>query len=248
MNDAKVEPVGTGEAQRIAERYERRKVRGGASAPFEPTTPHLLMMAQERERALAHWIRLSGIHPSASVLEVGCGQGGNLAQLIRLGFQPSVLTGVELLQDRAVRARELLPSSVKIICGDALNFNPADQQFDVVLAATVFSSILDGAFQAQLALHMWDLLRPGGQVLIYDFTVNNPWNRDVRGVPFRLIRRMFPHGRSQMRRVTLAPPIARVCTALHPVLYTACNAIPLLRSHVLVSIRKPLNAESTSGA
>jgi len=62
-------------------------------------------------------------------------------------------------------------------------------------------------------------VRPGGGVLWYDFTVNNPRNPDVRGVPIRRVRALFPQGRMQAQRVTLAPPIARAVTHVHASLY-----------------------------
>ena len=41
------------------------------------------------------------------------------------------------------------------------------------------------------------------------------------------VRRLFPEGRLRVRRLTLAPPLARAITQLHPALYTAFNACPL---------------------
>jgi len=76
-------------------------------------------------------------------------------------------------------------------------------------------------------------------VLWYDFTVDNPRNPDVRGVPLARVRALFPYARVQAQRVTLAPPLARAVTRLHPALYTVFNTIPLLRTHVLAWIAKP---------
>jgi hypothetical protein len=76
-------------------------------------------------------------------------------------------------------------------------------------------------------------------VLFYDFTVDNPRNPDVRGVPLARLRQLFPHGHCTHRRVTLAPPLARAVTKLHPALYTALNTLPWLRTHVLAWIEKP---------
>ena len=42
----------------------------------------------------------------------------------------------------------------------------------------------------------------------------------------------------QFERVTLAPPIARAVTRLHPALYTLFNALPPLRTHVLAWLSK----------
>jgi hypothetical protein len=76
--------------------------------------------------------------------------------------------------------------------------------------------------------------------LWYDFTVNNPFNPNVRGVPVERIRELFPHGEMRVRRLTLVPPLARVVTRIHPTLYTALNLCTWLRTHVLVWIEKPV--------
>jgi hypothetical protein len=115
----------------------------------------------------------------------------------------------------------------------------ADASQDVVMAATVFSSLLDDGFQQAMARAMWRWLKPGGAVLWYDFTVNNPRNADVRGVPLARLRALFPHGRMHHERVTLAPPLARAVCRVHPALYGAFNLLPLLRTHVLAWIEKP---------
>ena len=86
---------------------------------------------------------------------------------------------------------------------------------------------------------MWKWLRPGGGILRYDFIVNNPRNRDVRGVPVSRIRELFPHGTTRVQRITLAPPVARAVTRLHPTLYAVLNSVIWLLYHVLVWVEKP---------
>jgi ubiquinone/menaquinone biosynthesis C-methylase UbiE len=137
------------------------------------------------------------------------------------------------------QARQVLPPALALHAGDAsqLDFRVGSQ--DIVFVSTVFSSLLDEAFQLRLADAMWRWVKPGGGVLWYDFTVNNPRNADVRGVPISRVRALFPQGRIQCRRVTLAPPIARAVTRVHPSLYTLLNILPTLRTHVLAWIAKP---------
>jgi hypothetical protein len=52
------------------------------------------------------------------------------------------------------------------------------------------------------------------------------------------VRALFPQGRLQARRLTLAPPLARAIVRLHPGLYTLFNALPFLRTHLLCWIAK----------
>jgi hypothetical protein len=114
----------------------------------------------------------------------------------------------------------------------------AEASQDVVMQATVFSSILDDAVQARMAAAMWRWLRPGGAVLWYDFTMDNPRNPDVRGMPLARVRALFPEAHVDAQRITLAPPLARRVCAVHPSLYPLFNAVPWLRSHSLAWLTK----------
>ena len=80
-------------------------------------------------------------------------------------------------------------------------------------------------------------MRPGGGVLVYDFAVDNPRNADVRGVPPAQLRALFPQAACRVRRVTLAPPLARTLAALHPRLPAWLN-LPPLRTHRLCWLSK----------
>ena len=147
------------------------------------------------------------------------------------------LAGIELLPNRYAQARHVLPAAVRLQQGDALLADVPLAQ-DVVLVSTVFSSVLDQDFQQRLAAALWQWLRPGGAVLWYDFTYNNPRNPDVRGVPLRRVQALFPQGRITARRVTLAPPLARALVRVHPGLYGLFNSVPWLRTHILCWIEK----------
>ena len=225
------------EAQAVRERYARR-------LPQDPRysllNPAALLAFQERQRAmLALFKRLGWSDLSAlKLLEVGSGTGSNLVECVLVGFAPEHLSGIELLPERHAVARARLPEAVSLAQGDALVLMPAAGSVDIVLQSTVFSSLLDDAFQQHLATAMWAAVKPGGGVLWYDFTVDNPRNRDVRGVPLRRVQALFPQARVQARRVTLAPPIARAVSRLHPSLYTVFNALPPLRTHLLCWIAK----------
>jgi trans-aconitate methyltransferase len=195
---------------------------------------------QERQRAMLRLFARLGVESfeHLSLVEVGCGAGANLLEFLRLGFQPQNLIGVELLEERVLLANKRLPGGV-VRAGDAasLDLPPASQ--DIVFQAVVFSSLLEDASQGELADRMWAWVKPGGGVLWYDFVVDNPKNADVRGVPLRRVRELFPEGQLTAKRVTLAPPIARLLCRIHPGLYTVANVCRALRSHVLCWIQKP---------
>ncbi len=229
---------GPTETDAVKQRYARRP----ATDPrYSLLRPEVWQMVQERQREMLRLFVRAGHADLAALrlLEVGCGSGGNLLELLRLGFLPEHLTGVELIDERAAVARHGLPAATVVHAGDALALELPPASQDIVYVSTVFSSLLDPAFQQRLAACMWRWLRSGGAVLWYDFTYDNPRNADVRGVPLARIRELFPLGAIDARRVTLAPPIARRVAALHPSLYTVCNAVPWLRTHLLAWIAKP---------
>jgi hypothetical protein len=97
---------------------------------------------------------------------------------------------------------------------------------------------LDHGFRKKLADRMWALAKPGGGVLWYDFIYDNPRNPDVKGISVSEIRDLFPAGNPKGWRLTLAPPISRFVTKIHPGCYTFFNMFPFLRTHVLCWIRK----------
>jgi SAM-dependent methyltransferase len=150
------------------------------------------------------------------------------------------LTGIELLADRAAEARSRLPAALTLIEGDATTAPIASSSQDAVLAFTVFSSLLDNTTQDQLAASMWSWVKSGGGLLCYDFAIDNPRNPDVRGVPVRRLRQLFPEASLEIRRVTLAPPLARAVARVHPALVAPLSAcLPFLKTHRLVWALKP---------
>lgn len=223
------------ELDAIAARYARRAGRGEGDR-YSLLRPEVWQMWQERQRELLKLLaRRPGSPADWRATEVGCGAGGNLLDLLRLGLRPAHLTGIELLPERLIAARAALPEGVRLLAGDAAAADIAPGSQDLVLQSTVFSSILDDALQQRVADAMWTWLKPGGAVVWYDFTVDNPRNPDVRGVPLRRVRELFPQGQLTARRVTLAPPLART----FPAAYGLLNLVPWLRTHRLVLIDKP---------
>lgn len=223
----------------VQARYARRNAVADAQHYSLYASASALQAQQERLRAMvqlwrAHgWYSLAGLH----ITEVGCGSGGNLHDLVRLGAEPERLQGLELLPERATQARATLPSALAIHAGDAASATIAPGSQQAVLAFTLFSSLLDASFRTGLAQRMWQWVAPGGGVLVYDFVVNNPHNPDVQGVPLAEVRRLFPHAQLHSRRITLAPPMAR---RLPGGMIAPCAALlPFLRTHRLTWAVKP---------
>ncbi|TAK56270.1 MAG: class I SAM-dependent methyltransferase [Gammaproteobacteria bacterium] len=222
------------ELDSMRERYE------GRSRRYDPWVPWVYMTRQELERKVIRLLARAGQLPPAErrVLEVGCGSGANLRFFLNLGFEARNLLGCELLNSRVAAALAALPPAVTIIEGNAASIDLPDASFDIVFQSLVFSSILHDELQMAVARRMWELVRPGGGILWYDFVYNNPSNPGVRGVSLRRVRELFPGPLRYARWVTLAPPISRLATRMHPIMYTLLNGFAPLRTHRLCWIPK----------
>ena len=151
------------EIGKVSARYARRAADDFRYSLLNRTA---LEVVQERQRGIADLFGRLGWRDLTQIrlLEVGCGSGANLLEFLRLGFAPENLQGVELLAERAEAARRMLPAAVRIELADAASTEGLSglSSQDVVYQATVFSSLLDNAFQQRLAERMWAWTKPGG--------------------------------------------------------------------------------------
>lgn len=225
------------ELEAVKARYARRR----DGSLYDKSRPEMRHTLDERRRLIQWFLARRAWHDPSTrcAVEIGCGEGNVLADLLQIGFAAERLIGIDLLPQSVEMARRKLPAEVRLFSGDACvsRVDPLSQ--DLVLQFTVFSSILDRAFQRELADTMWGYLKPSGAILWYDAAVSNPRNPDMRGVPVRRIKELFPRAKIEARRVTLAPPLARAACRLHPSLYPLLNSIVLLRSHVMAWVEKP---------
>jgi ubiquinone/menaquinone biosynthesis C-methylase UbiE len=173
------------------------------------------------------------------ILDVGCGAGFWLRQFIQWGAQPEKLFGIDLLQERIQRGKELCPDGITLKWGDASNLEFEDSTFDLVVQITVFTSILDLQMKRRVATEMSRVLKPGGAILWYDYFVSNPYNPDVRGVSRKEICQLFPGLSIFLQRITLAPPLGRAVGPISPALYRVMSVFKPLCTHYLGFFKKP---------
>jgi ubiquinone/menaquinone biosynthesis C-methylase UbiE len=227
------------ELNRIRAEYARRSRDPRLQGRYSLARPDVLFTMQLRERAILQMLSQAGFAPLSrfDVLELGCGDGGVLLDLLRWGADPSRLNGCDLLPDRTGQARLRLPAatSLAVADGGALPYPAA--RFDLVVSFTVFTSVLDEELRGRIAREMWRVVPVGGAILWYDFRFQGR-NSAVRAIHPREVRMLFPRGIFSHRRVTLAPPITRRLAAR---VWLGCEALarlPWLRTHDLILIRK----------
>jgi SAM-dependent methyltransferase len=232
--------VAAAEAERIRTVYAQR----GAAGRYEWAQPGHLFLMQELERRLLRALDRNGWLPlgQTRALEIGCGTGHFLRELVKWGADPARVVGIDLLEDRLAIARRLAPAGMRIERRDASDIGFEAGSFDLVLQMTVFTSILSSDIRRQVAAEMCRVLAPGGCIVWYDFRVNNPRNPDTRGIRSAEIRSLFPGAAIELETLTLIPPLTR---RLAPHLSGVCSLLsrfPFLRTHYLAIIRPPAAA------
>ncbi len=227
------------EVQKIIERYNKRK-NSLPSGRYDFLNPWVYMNELEKECAIIRIFNKVGMNDlkSKNLLEIGCGNGANLLWFIRIGFSPHLLVGNELLPERAQIANNNTPKGLNIITGNALDIHYPENSFDIIYQSMVFSSILDDEFTQRLAQKIWSLIKVGGGILWYDFIYDNPLNKDVHGISFNKLKKLFPEAKIVKQKISLAPPLARRLTKISDNLYTLFNSLIFLRTHILCWIAK----------
>ncbi len=225
------------EADRIRDAYRKREA-DGKSALYSPYVNSALLGMHTAERGLIAALRRRGIDTleGKRILDVGCGNGRNLQRLVDLGADTALLSGVDLREDVIERGKILNPG-MDLRTGNAENLPFDDDSFDLVMQYTVFTSILDDAMKFRVAAEMLRVLRPGGLIIWFDFHYSNPRNSDVRGIGRSEIKKLFPECDISLRRVVLAPPLARRIAPISYTLAHVLSAFPWLCTHDMGTIK-----------
>jgi SAM-dependent methyltransferase len=221
--------------RRVYRDYQKDAAR---RAEWSPRNPGNAFILDEKKVVLRSYLRKFDLIPLVGrrVLDVGCGSGHSFASLLEFGAAPRDLFGVDLLESRVSDARAHYPRS-NFACGNAEHLDFGSGHFDLVIAFTLFSSILDDRMSCRLAEEIRRVLKVGGAVIWYDLRYDNPWNPNVRGVPRREIANLFPDLTRHLRPVTLMPQIARRLGPATKILYPILSGVPFLRTHYVGLLR-----------
>lgn len=227
------------EAERIRAVYARRR-RDIPSGRYALAEPFTLYSTHERETAMVALFLKAGFRSleGLRILDVGCGRGELLRRFMSFGTAPNLLFGIDLVGEHVEAARKLAPH-LQISCGSADSLPFTDGYFDMVSQSTLLTSVLDPKVKQAIANEMARVTKPGGWLLWYDFSYNNPRNPDVHGIGKAEIRRLFPGFAMSARRITLAPPLGRMVAPLSLLLYHVLVRLKFLCTHYICLLRKP---------
>ena len=203
-------------------------------------------MRRERELKTRELLERSGFFPLSDrrILDVGCGTGEQLGMFADWGAKSENLFGIDLIPER-IRTAQLSFPRITFQLANAESMPFQDRFFDLVAVFTVFTSILDRQMAANVSDEINRVLAPGGGVLWYDFRINNPFNKHVRGMSRRQIQGLFAGFSLRVESVSLLPPLARRLGALADRLYAPLSSVPVLRTHLLGLLLKPTGLNSS---
>ena len=227
------------EIDRIQGVYRQYAERGFAKCKWSSTNQGNILNASDRQEKTREVLGKAGFFPldSTRILDVGCGNGELLRTFRQWGARAGNLCGVDLLPDRIGMAQQSL-SGIRLEVANAESLPFAAGSFDLVVVFTVFSSILNRPMAMNISGEITRVLAAEGAVLWYDLRINNPFNKNVRGVSRRSIQSLFPGFKIALESVSLLPPLARRLGALTKILYPPLRSLPFLRSHLLGLLAK----------
>jgi ubiquinone/menaquinone biosynthesis C-methylase UbiE len=231
------------ETDRIKSVYRRYDASERAQRKRDPKNRGVQCMRAERWRMVSQVLAAGfGDGGLIRVLDVGCGEGDDLARIGKL-LPRAELLGIDLVADRITRARRAVPRArLWVQGGDRLPFR--DGSVHVAILSTVLSSILDEETRQSVASETYRVIRGDGLLLVYDIRLPSPWNHDVRAITGRCLRQLLPSAVISAQPITLLPPLARGICGIWPGLYAPLARLRPLRSHYLSVVTKGPSRET----
>lgn len=225
------------------EYYRKYSARKGANRNSLLHNPEVLFQILAQEAAMVRALRSIDLDThSARILDVGCGEGDSLWLLLRLGFPPANLSGIDLLEDRILKAKASNPL-VTFECADATRLQFRDHSFDLVTETMMFLQLTDDDIAKRIASEMIRVTKPGGTLLVSDWRYSKPGSHEFKGVSRKRLRNLFEVGRrTEVRTVfrgALVPPLGRFLSKNFPAAYFIIHALlPWSAGHVVTTLRK----------
>jgi len=174
------------------ERYDKKK---GEDRNDLCRNPGVLFQVLAFQVSVVAAVRSLGIRPDrAAILAVGCGGGGDMFQLLPLGFAPENVVGIDILGERIAGARRLFPN-VRFEETDASAMEFQAESFDLVFESTMFAAIPDDSLSAAIAVEMLRVCKTGGQVMLVDWRAPKPGDSAYKALTRRSLKELFQVGK-----------------------------------------------------
>ena len=232
-----------GVEQKTAELYKEYYKKKDADRNDLLKNPEVLFQTLAFDRSIISSFASTNIEPeTAKVLDVGCGAGGGVINLIRLGFSPSNIYGIDILRDRIAEAKVRFPN-INWIYGDASCMKFEDNFFECVMESTIFLQMTDDELSGRIAKEMTRVTKRGGYIILIDWRYSHPFNKTYKGLSKKRLAKLFDVGTKtsvfKIHKGALVPPIGRFISKNIPSVYFVLQSLfPFLVGQVATVLRK----------
>lgn len=224
------------ELDRLKQVYVDRK---DLKINYHPALPENYYLINSREKVfVSSLLKCFGTNfDNVKVLDLGFGYGHDIFTLIKSGFKVENISGVEVIEERFNNLKNIIPNAnLKLNNGFNIPFD--NEEFDLIIQSTVFSSILDKNSRKELANEMIRVLKPKGKIFFYDLKFNNPWNKNVIKMDVNEINDLFPNYNKKFISTTLNPIAVRKIASKSIILCEFLEKVSFLCSHYYTIIEK----------
>jgi len=173
----------------------RERYRDDYLRQHDPIAEDRMLWRAQTFRHLVHLL------PAQTVLELGCGQGWFTRKLVKVTRGENPITAVTFTSG-AERPSDL-PSAVEFLETPSLPGELQDKRFNFIVAI----DLLDRHNSSRVLQGVYELLEPGGQVILYQ---SNPWNLVLKLRRLLWSRLGRPDPRSLLSRLHLYELLSEV--------------------------------------
>lgn len=182
---------------------------------------------------------------SRNVLDVGCGGGADLYQLIRIGCRVDKITGIDIQEERISEARRIYPTA-NFVVADAAEMTFVDSTFDVVFESTMFATLPDDNLSGKIAREMIRVCKPGGFLILVDWKVPKFNDTSYKALTRARLHKLFNLGNQVVLRGVyhgaLIPPVGRFLSSYcQPLYFLVSTVFPFLVGQVAYLLQKTEN-------
>lgn len=176
------------------------------------------------------------------VLNVGCGNGADNFQLLRLHYKIENICGIDINDERLSVAQHIFPNSTCEI-GDASKMRYADNYFDIVFESTMFSTLSNDNLCNTIASEMIRVCKPNAHIVLVDWKIPKPNNPSYNALTKKKLFKFFKVGLETdliyTTRGALIPPIGRFLSKyIHGIYFLVSSFLPFFVGQVVYVLKK----------
>jgi SAM-dependent methyltransferase len=202
---------------------------------WRPTDPLELFYRLGRLSAIGRLLRDADTQlDDVEILDVGCGYGRSLVDLLVLGADTGRLHGIDVLPDRVDRLRRFFPTA-DVRVGDARDLPWPSGTFHLITQFTALSSIPTTEDRRLVIAEIRRVLRPGGLFLSWDLIAR--FGESPTGLSRRTLADLCAVPVTNARATGLDPRLAGRLIRIAPYLARVLEATGRFPSHMAALVR-----------